>query len=101
MPSDNNSLLAQNARQILTRAAMSDIGLEVKVEVVGDLPSPALRAKQILYRFKKENRDWQHIQVRLHPTEPENKIWVINTPNVPMPDDPDENPEKDEVEIDL
>jgi hypothetical protein len=71
----NNSLLAQNARRILDLALESDHGIEVLVEVTGDLTSPGLRAKQVLYRFKKENDSYASLRIFQHPNN-DLLLWV-------------------------
>jgi len=76
MDSRPESLLAQNARQILALALDSDFGIRVKLEMFGDLPNIALRAKQVLYRFKKENNDYDILGIAFDPDEPD-YIWVV------------------------
>ncbi len=105
--SDTDSLLAQNARRILNEALSAPIGIQVLIEAPG-MTSPALRAKQVLYRFKKEDRVFAHLQIRLHPTDPDNRLWVLNaTENVGL-EDPDLNDQEpfpehgpDPIDIDL
>lgn len=75
MNGKNNSLLAQNARRILELAFESDHGIEVRVEVAGDIPQPVLRAKQVLYRFKKENVDWDCLRIFQSPIN-DQVLWI-------------------------
>jgi len=73
------SLLAQIARRILDLALESEHGIEVRIEAVGDIPSPTLRAKQILYRFKKERESWNALRVFQSPHD-EDCLWVTKQP---------------------
>ena len=69
------SFLAQNARRILNLALASDHGIEVLVEAHGDIPTPTLRAKQVLYRFKKDSSEYASLRIFQHPTNP-SMLWV-------------------------
>ena len=78
-------------------------GLTVEVEALGPMPAPALRAKQILYRFKAENADFADIQILLSPDNPNNELWLLKNgipkrdPEFQKPQDPE--PEPIEIEI--
>jgi len=51
------TLLEQGARQILLSAVMAEVGIVVEIsDPSGTIIAPALRAKQVLYRFKSERR---------------------------------------------
>jgi hypothetical protein len=70
------------ASAILRSASQASTGLIVRV--IGS-PNPALRAKAILYRFRKELNDptLDGIQIRLSPDNPETELWLLNqTPMV-------------------
>lgn len=69
------SLLANNARLILAAALASDHGIEVSVMALGDIPTPNLRAKQVLYRFKKEDTAFDCLRIFQHPTD-ETLLWI-------------------------
>jgi len=73
----SESLLAQTARVILAEALTSEVGIVVEVSAPG-MVAPALRAKQTLYRFKNENRDFRNIQIRLSPEFPDTELWLLN-----------------------
>jgi hypothetical protein len=77
MNGKNDSPLAQNARAILNAALACEHGLEVEVTAVGDVPTPTLRAKQVLYRFKKENTMYDRLRIFQSPTN-ENLLWITN-----------------------
>ena len=42
--------------------------------------TPVLRAKQDLYRFKKDSADWTHLKIFLSPDDPDNRLWIVNDP---------------------
>lgn len=69
------SLLAQNARNILTTALSSEHGIEVEVAAMGDIPTPTLRAKQVLYRFKKENSLFDCLRIFQSPMD-DKLLWI-------------------------
>lgn len=74
------SILRQQAENILRQALESRVGVQVKIneETVGTV-TPSLRAKQILYRFRKEIGDVEllKLQIRLCPGDPDRKLWII------------------------
>ena len=72
-----DSLLAQTARVILAEALTSEVGIVVEVQAPG-MVAPALRAKQVLYRYKSENSDYRNIQIRLSPDNPDSELWLVN-----------------------
>jgi len=92
----SNTFLAAQALAMLTKAAECQYGGRFKINFPEDTSpvAPALRAKQILYRFRKElgNPTFLNMQVRLCPDDPTNKIWIINK-NAPVPDEHDLDPE--------
>lgn len=74
MNGKRDSLLAQNSRAILRAALASDHGTEVEVGVVGDIPTPILRAKAVLYRFKKEDSAFDCLKIFQSPDN--NYLWI-------------------------
>lgn len=73
----SESLLARNARQILATALNSPLGIEITVsDPAKTTMTPTFTAKQILYRFKKENRDFDVLSIRFHPLDPDNKLRI-------------------------
>jgi len=77
---DNFSLLAENARRILTAAALSRYGIQIHCTAPDlNMIAPSSRAKQVLYRFKRENHDFDNLKIDFHPTDPDNRLWIINT----------------------
>jgi len=77
--------LSNIARSILRQAALSEFGLEIGITATSDkIITPALRAKQILYRFKSEDADFSNLRIDLSPTDPDKYLWIINTgPRIP------------------
>lgn len=73
------TLLADAARRILAEAACVSIGIVVHVETIGDVLTPVLRAKQVLYRFKSEDSDFANIHIRISPDDPDTHLWLIRT----------------------
>lgn len=73
--------LAEQATKILYQALELDLGAVYRVVSDDDSPSPALRAKQILYRFRSELGDpeLKRLQIRLDPHFPDTQLWVIKT----------------------
>jgi hypothetical protein len=71
------------ARDILEAAASSATGIRCRILTpVGiDSVTPTLRAKQVLYRFRRELGDprYAQIQIRLSPDDPDNELWLIRT----------------------
>lgn len=82
------SLLAQNARLVLNAALASDYGIEVEVVPIGDIPSPTLRAKQVLYRFKRENTDFACLRIFQAPDD-DSALWITKQ-SIGDSDDSDE-----------
>lgn len=74
----SETLLASVANNILLQTLMTEVGIEVKVISPVPLTNPALRAKQVLYRFKKENPDFANIQIKFAPESPSDTLWLIN-----------------------
>lgn len=71
------TLLEQTALTILRAATSANVGIEIKITAPDGMNSPALRAKQILYRFKNENPEFKNLQIRLAPTDPNNRLWLV------------------------
>lgn len=71
------TLIADNARQILLEALSSDFGIVIEIEPLEAIIAPALRAKQVLYRFKQEDIDFSNIQIRLSPDDPDRELWLV------------------------
>ena len=75
----DQTLLAQGARAVLRTAAQADVGVIVEVlDPSGTVIAPALRAKQVLYRFKSEDSDFASIQIILSPDNPDGELWLVN-----------------------
>lgn len=71
-----DTLLFQTANAILREALASDYGIVILCESPQPMTSISLRAKQVLYRFKRENRDYDGLKIRLSPDDPENRLWI-------------------------
>ena len=71
------TLQADIARNILAEALRSEIGICILIEPTDPTIGATLRAKQILYRYKQENADYQILQIRLDPTNPDHRLWII------------------------
>ncbi len=74
----DQTLLAAGAFQILSQAAQAETGVIVEITSPVPMIAPALRAKQVLYRFKGENSDFANIQILLSPDNPDGELWLIN-----------------------
>jgi hypothetical protein len=74
----DQTLLAAGAFQILSQAAQAETGIIVEVTAPTPMIAPALRAKQVLYRFKSENSDFANIQILLSPDNPDGELWLVN-----------------------
>jgi len=83
------TLIEIAALTILDACIASQHGIIVKIEKreSDDVNTPALRAKQILYRFRKENGnpEYLNIQIRLSPDDPDTELWLLKTPET-LPD---------------
>lgn len=66
----------------LDRCVESAFGIVVRVEEAGAelTVTPALRAKQVLYRMRKElgNPAFENIRIDLSPDDPERELWLLN-----------------------
>jgi hypothetical protein len=75
--------LELTALNALTTAADAEVGIIFRVEQAPtvEMVTPSLRAKQMLYRFRKEFGDprFANIQIRLSPDNPDDELWLINT----------------------
>lgn len=82
MPTD----LELAALHALRAATNARLGVSLRIETPGgeSVVTPALRAKQIIYRFRKALGDPQFakIQVRLSPDDPDHRLWLINTADI-------------------
>jgi hypothetical protein len=74
----DQTLLAAGAFQILSQAAQAETGIIVEITTPVPMIAPALRAKQVLLRFKQENSDFANIQIRMSPDDPDGELWLIN-----------------------
>jgi len=76
----DQTLLELGARQILNAAIQAEVGITVRIDVPQDstMTTPSLRAKQVLYRFSKEDADFKDLQIRLSPDDPDKELWIIN-----------------------
>lgn len=76
------TLLESQCFAILSAAARSEFGLIIRAQlspIDDSLASPSARAKQVLYRFRREfGTDFAQLQFRLSPTDPANELWIIN-----------------------
>ena len=79
------TLLELASLAILNACVASDHGIIIKIETRGetDVNTPALRAKQTLYRFRKEsgNPEYKNIQIRLSPDNPDTELWLLKQPD--------------------
>ena len=76
------TILADAAAKALYTALESPIGIIIRTYHSSEtLVTPSSRAKQILYRFRKELGDIEllKIQIRFSPTDPDNELWLIKT----------------------
>ena len=66
----------------LERCVASPFGIVARVEEAGqDLTvTPALRAKQVLYRVRQElaNPLYKDIKIDLSPDNPDRELWLVN-----------------------
>ena len=79
--SKNEEALTRLAFSRLEACEQTEIGvvLVITTPETSDVVSPALRAKQILYKVIKDNRArFGNIQIRFHPTDPENRLLLLN-----------------------
>lgn len=98
----SNTLLAQNARQILLQALATEFGLLIRVQCADAMVTPALRARQVLYRFKKEDSDFDELHFRLDPDDPDNCLWIIRGRVVAEPEtevEPRHRPSPIDIEL--
>jgi hypothetical protein len=74
------------------RAAISaQFGVRIRVISIDTVVAPTLRAKQILYRFRREfGPDFRAVQIRLDPRDPDNRLWLINGNNIAAPEGAEE-----------
>jgi len=76
------TILASAAAKALYTALESPVGIIIRTYHQAEtLTTPSFRAKQILYRFRKELGDVEllKIQIRFSPTEPDTELWLIKT----------------------
>ena len=74
------TLMATQAEAVLRAAARSEFGIRVRVIALrDDIMTPALRARQVLYRFRNElgAEEFKDLQIRLSPDDPEHRLWII------------------------
>jgi len=76
------SILSNQAESVLRQALESPLGIQVLVyqdRENGAVTTPTLRARQILYRFRHEigDKELEKIQIRLCPTDPDQRLWLI------------------------
>lgn len=71
------TLLADISRRILAEAARSEHGIVVRIETAAPITAKTLRAKQVLYRFKKDDPQLDNISIRLAPNDPDNFLWLV------------------------
>ena len=75
------TLLATICYDVLRAATSSPHGITVIVrDPTNSIITPVLRAKQDLYRFKKDSTDWTHLKIFLSPDDPDNRLWIVNDP---------------------
>jgi hypothetical protein len=74
------SILATQAESCLRQALEAQYGIQVLIlQDNGGVVTPALRAKQILYRFRREIGDIElnKITIRSCPSDPDHRLWLI------------------------
>lgn len=74
------TFLSLQAEKILTECLSSEFGIQVLVHENGHgTVTPALRARQILYRFRQElpNPEFKTIMIKLCPKDPDHRLWII------------------------
>ncbi len=98
----NKTLLATNAHRILLSAIQAEFGIEVRVKAP-NMIAPAMRGRQVLYRFKNEDPRFKDIHIRLHPDDPNNLLWLIrsDTGLIAQPEIPSPPTEMADLDIDL
>ena len=83
------TILSSLADSILRAALAEELFLVVRVHSGPDVVTPALRARQILYRFRNEFPDpaFRELQIRLSPQNPDTELWVgrFKTPDAIEP----------------
>jgi len=74
------TILREQAEKILREALSAQIGIQILInEEQKGTVTPSLRVKQILYRFRQEigDRDLEVLQIRLCPSDPDHRLWLI------------------------
>jgi hypothetical protein len=78
------SILSNQAENVLRTALESPYGIQILIyeDPPGQVVTPTLRARQILYRFRQEigDKDMDQIQIRLCPTDPDHRLWLVKNP---------------------
>lgn len=64
------SALEMQALTVLEAAAALPLGLVLRT-------NDSYRARQILYRFRRDNAALRCIQIRLSPNDPDHELWLI------------------------
>jgi hypothetical protein len=80
------TLFREISVHMLYEALNSPDGIRVSIESPGLMIAPTLRAKQVLYRFKRENREFDCLQIRLSPDNPDKELWIIKSSDSIPPD---------------
>lgn len=76
------TLLRDQVLQVLERAESTEVGIQIRIitPTNQDSVTPALRAKQILYRFQKELAPrFSNLMIKFHPEDPDHRILVLKT----------------------
>lgn len=74
-----NTLLAQNAQQVLNQALESATGgILVRIHTTDDIIQPARYGRQILYYFKSQSPDYETLAIEIMN---DNELWIGKGPN--------------------
>ncbi len=75
------SILSAQAESCLRQVLKAKYGIQIYVAQtgLGGVVTPALRARQILYRFRQEIGDAElnKIQIKTCPHDPDNRLWLL------------------------
>jgi hypothetical protein len=74
------SILSSQAENCLRTALASPLGIQIRILEDGEgVVTPSLRAKQILYRFRREIGDVELNKISVHfcPSDPDHRLWLL------------------------
>ena len=83
------TLLREQAEKVLREAAAARLGIQILIhEDQKGVVTPSLRVKQILYRFRREigDAELRKLQIRLCPSDPDHRLFIIKTDYEPDED---------------